>query len=441
MTVKEIIDVANGTLLSGEVLDKKYYNFVNDSRKIKAGDVFFALKTETSDGNKFVDNAIEAGAGLCIIDNDEFLTKNNGVVILVEDVLKSIQKLANYNRNKYKVPVICVTGSLGKTISRELIKVVLDFSYNVLSPEGNLNNHIGLPMTLLKLNENYDLILLEAGMNHLNEIELLSNICEPNIAVITNIGKAHIGNLGSIENIKKAKLEILSGLKEEGVLFLNVDDDLLKDVSFENIIYFGNSDPELTPFDILLMKNGISFNIYYKKVKYFVEINAPGEHMVNNSLLAIKVGLYFGINIENILSQLKNYKPFSKRLDTFKIKSATIIDDSYNASSSSVKNAIDVLALYDNKKIAILGDMLELGEYSEQEHILIRDYLKSANIDEVLSVGDFSKLYDANIHFTNNDELINYMVKKDYLNQNVTILFKGSNGMKLFNVIEALKNS
>jgi UDP-N-acetylmuramoyl-tripeptide--D-alanyl-D-alanine ligase len=440
MKVQEILDITNGELISGEITEKEYYSYQNDSRNVKPGDVFFALKTETNDGNKYINSAIKNGAEVCLIDNDEYLEPTDRIVIKVDDVLTRIQQLANTNRNKYNIPLICITGSVGKTTAKELINKVLEAKYNVLFADGNLNNHIGMPITLLRLNSKHDIVVLEAGMNHLKEIELLSNICEPTTAAITNIGTSHIGILGSKEKIKEAKLEIISGLKKDSVLYLNKDDEYLnKNVNYSNIVYYGKTDKDLEPKNIILEKNKIEFEINYSNKLYKVLVNSPGNHMVNNALLAIKIGLQHNIDIEDIISKIEEYRTIEKRLKTTKIGQATIIDDAYNASTISVKVALDVLDLYDNKKIAVLADMLEMGEYSEAEHKKVGDYIKEKNINEVISIGTNSKHYNSDIHFKTNEEAIKYIKEQNYINTDCTILFKGSNGMKLYEIINELK--
>ncbi len=454
ITPRKIKEICNGLLLTNNI-ENKFNNFVIDSRKVEKGDCFVAIKGENNNGNKFLEMALEKGASVCLVDEmpEENIVKkyNNSTIIKVEDGTKAIQEIAKYKRSLYDIPVIAVTGSVGKTSTKDIIASILSQKYNVLKTEGNFNNHIGLPMTLLKLKD-HTAVVVEMGMNHFNEIRVLTNIAKPTVAVITNIGTSHIGNLGSRENILKAKLEILEGLKENGTVIINNDNDLLSNwaqtVDNYNVFTYGIvNKSKLIPKEIKEKNDGTEYKVNINEKEYEVKVPVGGRHFIYNSLCAIAVGKTLNIEPEKIIQGISSFKLTSKRMDFKKVKNdAIVIADYYNASYDSVKSALEVVKSYKaNRRIAVLGDMLELGDFAKQLHEEVGNEVFKNNIDILITVGELSKniaktakekglkeVYECD----NNKEaaqILNAKIQKDDL-----ILLKASNGMKFGEIFDAI---
>ena len=457
ISVKEIIEICTGKLIIGNI-NTKCISFCTDTRKIKMGDTYIGLKGEKFNGSEFYKQALEAGASVCILQEVEIdeETKNkysDRTIILVDDTLKALQKIAKYKRSLYNIPVVAVTGSVGKTSTKDIIASVISTKYKTLKTEGNFNNHIGLPLTILKLKDEKALVV-EMGMSNLGEISLLTQIAKPTIAVITNIGTAHIGNLGSRENILKAKLEILEGLDKNGSLIINNDNDMLhmwneKNKQY-NVIDFGISNKSYAMAkEINLEGEGSNYKLNIENNNYGVNVPIGGEPFVYNSLCAVCVGKALNISIENIISGIKNFKLTKNRMEIIKVNNITIINDCYNANFDSMKAGIENLAKMNAKrKIAILGDMLELGEYSEKLHKAVGKEVAKNNINELIVVGNESKnianeakkcgMNEENIHeFDKNDDVIKYI--KSNNKEEDCILIKASNGMHFIEIVDELK--
>ncbi len=456
ITPQNIKEICNGKILTKNIKNK-INDFVFDSRNIKEDDCFIAIKGDSNNGNLFLQMALEKGASVCLVDEkpgEELIEKyNNRTIIKVKDTIKAIQKIAEYKRSLYNIPVIAVTGSVGKTSTKDIIASVLGQKYNVLKTEGNYNNHIGLPMTLLRLKD-HTAIVVEMGMNHFNEISLLTNIAKPTVAVITNIGTSHIGNLGSRENILKAKLEILEGLQENGRIIINNDNDLLHNwaqtVENLDIITYGiENKSDFVPAKINENNNQTKYEINIREKKYNVKVPVIGKHFIYNSLCAIAVGNILNIEPEKIIQGIFEFKLTAKRMDFRKIKKeAILLADYYNASYDSMKSALEVVKDYKAKrKIAVLGDMLELGEFSESLHKAVGKEVYNNKIDILITVGTLAKniakvareigtkeVYECekNIEAA---RILNQEIKKGDL-----ILLKASNGMKFGEIFEAIEN-
>jgi UDP-N-acetylmuramoyl-tripeptide--D-alanyl-D-alanine ligase len=399
-----------------------------DTRKVVENDLFFALKGENFNGNKFAKNAIEKGASFAIIDDSSYSQGDN--YIIVESVLNTLQELATYHRNYLGLKIVALTGSNGKTTTKELINTVLSTKYNTTATIGNLNNHIGVPLTLLSMNTSTEIGIVEMGANHLKEIEFLCSIAQPDFGYITIFGKAHLVGFGGIEGVIKGKSELYYYLKTNNKLvFVNNEDaqqvSLLKD--YNKIYSFGNSRnndvtisiEDANPFVISKFKNKI------------IESKLIGSYNFTNISAAITIGHYFDIEAASIKDAIENYIPSNNRSQIIIKGSNKIILDAYNANPSSMKAALDNLAhLKDPNKIAILGDMFELGNDAEKEHQFIADYAASFNFDELLLVGE-------NFYKTNSDGNT-YRTFENFKNitllksiKDTTILIKGSRGMAL----------
>lgn len=433
MTIKEVSKIVNGTIIKdGKFKDKKIKNIEINSQKITKKDIFVALKGKNFDGHDFISEAIKKGAAAIIVDKD-IVIDSNVSIIKVDDTYESLLLLAEYKRNKYQIPLIAITGSVGKTTTKELIFQILSKKYNVLKSEESNNNHIGMPLTLFKLNKKHQIIVLELGMNHSGEISKLSKVCKPDISIITNIGTSHIGNLGSKKNIFKAKLEILDGMKQ-GKLIVNGDDKYLKKIEtdkVEVIKYSIKNNKDLYIFDIKSDIDKTCFKLKYQDIYYDVVFPVPGLHLLSNLLLAIKTALFFELDIEDIIRTISNYKPVSKRMNMNNlIDNITVINDCYNSSYESLIGVLDLIKHDDRKKILIIGDILELGTYSKKNYLKILKKLKKINNKEVFFVGIKHRKKIKNYHyFDNNSSVVDYL--NNYNCNDCLILIKGSRALKL----------
>jgi len=447
MKVKDILKITNGKLICGDE-NIEINDFSKDTREIKDGDTYIAIKGERFDGNDFCQNAVDSGAKVCIVSKD--IGAINGVAIIkVEDTLKALQDIASYKRMQYDIPVVAVTGSVGKTSTKDLIASVVSEGYKTLKTKGNYNNEIGLPLTVLSLKDE-EAMVVEMGMNHFGEIRKLTNIAKPTVAVITNIGTAHIGNLGSRENILKAKLEILEGLQGNTVI-INNDNDLLHKWALENkdkynIITYGiTNESDYMAKNIKSYEDKSEFTVTSKTDINNKNICVPvgGEHFILNSLCAIAVGEYLKVPTEKIIRGIAKLELTKKRMEILKSKSgATVINDTYNANYDSMKAAIAYLKAIENKrKIAILGDMLELGDYSKELHEKVGVEVDS-KIDILITIGKEAKYIAEKskakqiIQCDNIQEAIEKI--KEIETKDDAILLKASNGMKLFEIASAL---
>ena len=426
MKIKEIVTATNGILLNGDE-NFEVVGFSQDSRNIKAGMMYIPIIGERFDGHDFIDSAFENGASAIITDRDVY--KSDKIIIKVKDTLIALQDMARYLRKHRDVKVVGITGSVGKTSTRDMVYSVVKQGYRVLKTEGNYNNNIGLPLTILRLKYE-EIMILEMGMNHLKEMEELSLIALPDISAITNVGTAHIGELGNRENILKAKLEIIAGMKDGSTLVINNDND-----------------GDFKALNVVLKDDSSSFEIYYQDKKYQVVVPVPGKHFVLNALIAIAIGIKLNISIDKCIKGINEFQLTKKRMDVIELKdNITLIDGTYNASEDSMKSSLDVLATYSRRKIAVLADMLELGEFSEQLHRNVGKYVADKKIDILVAVGKEAKYIVAgarglemdNIYYCNdNEEVINYL--RNNLCSNDVVLLKGSNGMKLKDVVTQLK--
>ena len=454
ITVDDILRICNGKLFCGSK-EIECKHFERDTRNVKTGDVYIGIKGENFDGNTLYEKAFEQGASVAIVSGINPNVYKDKTIILVEDTIKALQQIAEYKRNLYDIPVIAVTGSVGKTSTKDIVASVMSQKYKVLKTQGNLNNHIGLPITILQL-EDHEAIVVEMGMNHFGEIRTLTNIAHPTMCIISNIGTSHIGNLGSRENILKAKLEILEGARENAPVIVNNDNDLLNKWAKEkkdnyNIITYGIKEKsDLIAKNIRSFEDKSLFDIDIKGKIYEVTVPVGGNHFVYNALAAICVGIENGIEIEDIITGIKNFELTKKRMEVIKSKltGATIINDTYNASYDSMKAGLEYLnSVSGNRKIAILGDMLELGEYERKMHEKVGEEVAKNNIDILITIGNASKNIanmarklnpEIEIHeYSKNQEALEYA--KENFKEGDIVLIKASNAMKLSEIAENLK--
>lgn len=458
LKIKDILKVTNGELIVGNE-EYECIDYSKDTRTIKKDDCYIGIKGEKFDGNLFWEKALENGASTVIVENVDFSKENltkweNKNIIKVENSLDALYKIASLKRDLNKIPVVAITGSVGKTSTKDIIANVVSKKYKTLKTIGNNNNNIGMPLTILRLKDE-EVMVLEMGMNHFNEILLLSKIAKPNICVITNIGTSHIGNLGSRENILKAKLEILDGA-ENPIVVINNDDDLLHKWYEENkekynIITYGIKEKSTyTAEDINLKEEESKF--YCKIDGKTINFNVPvgGEHFILNSLSAIAVAKALKIEDEKIANGIEDFKLTKNRMDITELESGIkIINGAYNASFEAVQATLKNLGSFkENRKIAVLGDMYELGDFSKELHEKVGIEACNDKIDILICSGKFSKYIiegakskgfnENNLYFLENKEDILTLLKKIAKKGDV-ILFKASNLTKFYEIAEKAK--
>lgn len=418
-----------------------------DSRKINNGDLFIALEGEIFDGHDFIENAIQNGASAIIVSRP-VMVQQEVPIIQVENTLRALWQLSAFYRQKFSKPVIAVTGSVGKTSTKDMIAAILSAKYHVHKSQGNFNNHIGLPLTILGLENNHDVMVVEMGMRGFGEIRELTHISKPSIAIITNIGLSHIERLKTQESILEAKLEIVEGLEDKGILLLNANDPLLRKIDkniAKRVIYVGvDTDADYTAFDVVDHgEEGVNFNVNLVGKKYMVHIPTIGRHNVYNALFGIACGIELGMKPEEILTGIENYRPEKMRLNIIKMDGIKFINDSYNASPDSMKAALQVLRSVagDNRTIAIIGNMLELGEMAGTAHHDVGKMCNELDINFTAIIGENSDdiakgIGDSSRYriFRTHDEIVQFF--KGTLKKGDVVLIKGSRGMKMEKILD-----
>lgn len=420
---------------------KEHPLVTTDTRKCPSGAIFFALKGEIFNGNKFAQQAIDAGCSYAIVDEKEYVTHPN--IILVEDSLKTLQKLANYHRKTFKIPVLAITGSNGKTTTKELVMSVLSQEYNVIATEGNYNNHIGVPLTLLRIRKDHDIAIIEMGANHMGEIKNLSEIAEPNFGLITNIGRAHLEGFGSYENIIKGKSELFNFIRnsKDGKVFVDSSNPILMQASegIGRIEYGIGKDDNLFVTGTLLESSPfLIFEWCMASNCQTVKTQIVGDYNLPNALVAISIGKYFGVKSDLVNKAIEDYKPTNNRSQLKETERNMLIIDAYNANPTSMRAALDNFnSLSVNRKVLILGDMRELGPDTTIEHQKIADLVANNGFERVYFVGEnFSHVETDFPRFKSFDELRDNLQKQPI--ENSYILLKGSRGMQLEKCIELL---
>lgn len=440
LSLKEIANVLGVNNFSSVEDCDCIKNISTDTRTIKKGDLYLPLKGENFDGENFITKALEAGAiGYLYTDDKNFVKTCDGVFAFkVEDTKEAYLKLANYYRKKINPKVIMITGSSGKTTTKELVYSVVSQKYQTVKTSLNHNNEIGFCQTVFSMDNNTEVLIIEAGMRGLGEIELISKYAEPDISVISNVGTAHIGRLGSRENIAKAKCEITSYQNQNGIL-ISHDDELIK-----STVSYNGQKQYYSISDVIVLKKSIGYSQFSYNDEVY-ELKIEGDYNIENSLAAINVGKYLGINYNSIKTGLADYKPIEKRWEVVNIAGYNVINDSYNANPESMKAALStILDLYSDAAI-VLGDMGELGEDEIKYHKEIGDYINKTKKTTpiLLTVGNLSKYIsdEVNIcyskHFNNNSDVANYI--RDNIKTGTTIFFKASRAMKFEEIINNLR--
>lgn len=421
---------------------KQHPQVTTDTRNCPENSIFFALKGANFNGNEYAEKALESGCSYAIVDEAKYATKPN--IILVDDSLKTLQDLAKYHRKQFKkLPVIGITGTNGKTTTKELVAAVLSQDHNIVFTQGNLNNHIGVPLTLLSIKKEHEIAIIEMGANHVGEIKFLTELADPNYGLITNIGCAHLEGFGSYENIIKTKGELYDYIRtrKDGKLFVDYDNSLLRDMS-ENItsIYYGLEED-------LFISGKILSSSPYIEIEWRLGENCLektktkliGSYNLPNILAAIAIGKYFGVKSNLICKALQNYEPNNNRSQLKETRYNMLIIDAYNANPTSMQAALDNFDHMKDisKKVLILGDMKELGDNSETEHQKIANYVAQHTFDKVIFVGDnFSKVQTNYPQFKTLTDLEKYLTKHPI--KNSYILLKGSRSVQLEKAIPFL---
>lgn len=407
-----------------------------DTRKIQKNTMFFALKGENFNGNAYAEKALESGAKYTIIDDPEFDILNE--TILVENVLITLQQLATFHRKYLKVAIIAITGSNGKTTTKELINAALSQKYKTTATIGNLNNHIGVPLTLLSMNENTEIGIVEMGANHLEEIRFLCKIAKPDYGYITNFGKAHLEGFGSVEGVIKGKSEMYDYLiKKKKIIFVNGNDILqVEKTEHSKKVVFGNS----SDFDSQIDFVDAQPNVKVSYNGFFIQSNLIGEYNFSNISVAIAISNYFKVEDTLIKKAIENYMPSNNRSQVLIKDSNKIILDAYNANPTSMRAALlNFDKLKEGKKIAILGDMFELGNEAEKEHQDVVDLIETLNVNAIFLIGkNFYKTKKSSNKINQFESFDDFKNQFDInkTGDNTTFLIKGSRGMALERVLD-----
>lgn len=456
LSAEDIARAVGGILHFPENSEKLYDIFINDvctdTRKIKKGNLFIPLKGENFDGHNFIKQAYENGA-VCVLSEKNTEELSERIWIEVTDTSEALKSLAEYYRGLFPIPVVAITGSTGKTTTKDIIASVLSQKYNTLKTEGNYNNEIGVPLTVFGIDENTEVAVIEMGMNHFGEIHNLSKIGKPDIAVITNVGVSHIENLGSREGILKAKCEIFDFMDENSLKVLNGDDDMLSVLvgKEKSACFYGleNKNNEVYAENIVKKGfDGTEFTVNMQNDSFRVYMPVPGIHNVYNSLAAAAVGRRLGLTFKQISDGIESFSQTKMRMDIIKKNGYTIINDVYNANPASVKAAVDVISEADGRNVCILGDMFELGEFAPKLHFDIGKYVfENKNIDVIVCIGVLSEnMYKGAetvksknqkaYYFTSQEEFFGEIF--DILKKDDNVLVKASRGMNFEKTIEKI---
>jgi UDP-N-acetylmuramoyl-tripeptide--D-alanyl-D-alanine ligase len=419
---------------------KTYPNVTTDSRNIEASSIFFALKGENFNGNKFAANAIEKGAVCAVIDEKEY--EITGKTVLVDDVLQTLKELANHHRKMLALPVLAITGTNGKTTTKELIAAVLSKKYKVSFTQGNLNNHIGVPLTLLKMDEATEIGVVEMGANHPGEIDDLCKIAQPDFGIITNIGKAHLEGFGSFQGVINTKTELYRYLlTKNGTVFYNLDNPLLTELTKEisTKISYGGENADFRA-ELVTSPPYVHLKAWFSKGLLYLNTQLTGSYNFENILAAACIGNYFSVDPLDIQNALKEYTPKNNRSQLIVRNNLRITMDAYNANPTSMQASIkSFMQNNDGENHLILGDMLELGEYSEEEHQTVLKLLNKFGAVNVYIVGKHFGKFASEFgfkSFDNVDILCETLQKNPIINGNV--LIKGSRGIQLEKVLNFL---
>lgn len=451
LTLKNLAEACGGELrnYSNEYDNREADSVVIDSRLVTEGGIFIATKGERVDGHSFIEQVFSKGAlgVVCEKEQPQCLKP----YILVKDSFKALSDIAAYYREQLTIPVIGITGSVGKTSTKEFIAGTLAAKFKVLKTQGNLNNEIGMPLTLLSIRDEHEIAVVEMGISHFGEMSRMAKIAKPDTCVITNIGQCHLEFLKDRDGVLRAKTEMFESLNPKGAVFLNGDDDKLRTLKSpveKPIRFFGMNDGnDIYPSEIVnkgLLGSKASIHIRTASGNgefedfFDADVPLPGIHMIYNAMAATGVGLEYGMTYEEIKKGIASVKAVSGRSNIISTNDYTLIDDCYNANPVSMKAAIDLLNLANTRKVAILGDMYELGENEKALHKEVGDYAKENGIDVLISIGELSRnMICADYHFDTKEEFLD--LKDTILQKGDSILIKASHGMHLEEILGALQ--
>lgn len=434
-TIRELLEATGGTLYApSDFGDPVVSGLTIDTRTLVPGMAYVAIRGGTFDGHRFIPDAAAKGAVLSVSDTDVPYPH-----IRVENTVLAYQNIAKMHRERFDLPVVCITGSVGKTTTKEMVKAVLETTLNTHATVGNLNNQTGVPTTILQINESHQVSVTELGTNHFGEIAAIARVAQPTICLFTNIGEAHIEFFGSREGIFRGKTEMLQFMRPGGTVVANGDDDYLRTIP--NAITYGLSEGvDVRAVD--LSENGLSgvtftAELFGKRLP--VSLSVAGRHMVQNALAALCVAHLLNVPDEAALKALASFRPGAGRSDVIETGRFTIIDGSYNCNPTSMESALDVLKNAKGRKVCIFGDMLELGPDAPAFHARIGAYAKRLGIDRMLTVGELAKnaAFDPADAFDSVDDLLSAL--PSLLKDGDTVLVKASLGMHLKTVVEAIK--
>jgi UDP-N-acetylmuramoyl-tripeptide--D-alanyl-D-alanine ligase len=450
--LEDIVKAIDGRCLNqGGFGNNIIRHICTNSKAIEPQSLFIPLKGNKFDGHDYIKEVFDKGS-IAVLTEREEIQDERLYTIYVKDTRKALLDLGKYYRSLFDIPVIAITGSVGKTSTKDLVAAVLSSKYNVHKTQGNYNNDIGVPLTLFELDENHEAAVIEMGMNHFGEIRTLTMTAMPDIAIITNIGTSHIENLGSREGILQAKLEILDGLDKKGVLILNSDNDMLSkasNIEVKTVKYGMNHHALYRAENITIHLDKLQADIITPNDSYNIEIPTLGEHMILNALAAIAVADHLGLTKEQIQQGLKTYVPGKMRMNIKNFSNGiVVIDDTYNASLESMKAAVKTLESYHShgKKIAILGDILETGDYAKMLHEQVGAFVASTKIQMLCAVGEQAKhIYNGCKNIPSNIKIQYYETKEacidnmsGFLTNGDTVLVKASRGMQFEKIVDAI---
>lgn len=454
MSLSSIVNAIEGKLLIKGSKDR-FNNLTIDTRKIEPGSIFIAIKGEKFNANKFTVEASNKGAALCIVDEIKFEDKDlseDTSIVIVENTKKALLRLAEFYRSTLNVKIVGITGSTGKTSTKDMTYAILSEKYKVYKTQGNFNNEIGLPLMIFNLDKSYDIAVLEMGMSNFFEIHNMARAAKPDIAIITNIGISHIENLKTKENILKAKLEITDYFTDDSTLIINVDNEMLSTVNKDNKVYKViktgiEAACDVKAENLILKQDSVVFDIFKNSKTVFenFKIQLPGKHNISNALLAICCGELFGLTYSEMNNGIQKLNMTSMRMDIVKGEKYTIVDDCYNASPDSMIAAIDVLKSINGKrKIAVFGTMKELGHKAYDSHKEIGDYARKNSIDFLIILGEFKAAYEEGykdiektMYFNSTEEASEFL--KEFAEKDDVILVKASRAMKFENIVKQLE--
>lgn len=451
LKISEIAEIVGGELLCGGT-EGVVADITTDSRKVTEGVLFAAICGEKADGHDYIESAASSGA-VCII-SEKSITADVAV-IKVESTVKALGKIARAIMRKLCVPVVGITGSVGKTTTRDMTYAVVSKMFNTLKNQGNFNNELGVPLTVFTADESVEAAVIEMGMDNFGEIDRLSYIVNPTISIITNIGMSHIENLGSQENIYKAKAEIFKNTQKSGTVILNGDDKILmahKDEIGQKVITVGveNKNADITAEGIVSSQDSVTFTAKGMGKELEITLPVPGEHNVLNALLAVAVGFVLEVSLKDIAAALADFSMTHMRMDIMKFKKITLINDCYNAAPASVAAALSVLGKYEDRKVAILGDIAALGSYSYKAHYGLGSEVVKNNIDLLITIGPNARhiAESAYEHGMDGAHIISadtveevYPLLMSSIRKNDVVLVKASRVMALERVSAFLKNN